>query len=49
MSLEDPIESYITGITQTQINEQIGLDFAYGLRAILRQAPNVILVGEVRG
>ncbi len=48
MSLEDPIESYITGITQTQINEQIGLNFAFGLRALLRQAPHVILVGEVR-
>ncbi len=48
VSLEDPIESFITGITQTQINEAIGLSFAHGLRATLRQAPHVILLGEVR-
>jgi general secretion pathway protein E len=48
VSLEDPIESYIGGITQTQINDQIGLTFALGLRAILRQAPHVILLGEIR-
>jgi type IV pilus assembly protein PilB len=48
VSLEDPIESFIMGITQTQINEAIGLTFAYGLRATLRQAPHVILLGEVR-
>ena len=48
VSLEDPIESYITGITQTQINDQIGLTFAHGLRAVLRQAPHVILLGEIR-
>jgi general secretion pathway protein E len=48
VSLEDPIESYISGITQTQINVAIGLTFAVGLRAVLRQAPHVILVGEVR-
>ena len=48
VSLEDPVESFITGITQTQINEAIGLNFAVGLRAILRQAPHVILLGEIR-
>jgi type II secretory ATPase GspE/PulE/Tfp pilus assembly ATPase PilB-like protein len=48
VSLEDPIESYLTGITQTQINEGAGLNFANGLRAILRQAPHVILLGEIR-
>lgn len=48
VSLEDPIETFIPGITQTQINDTIGLTFAFGLRATLRQAPNVILLGEVR-
>ena len=48
VSLEDPIESYINGITQTQINDQIGLTFARGLRAVLRSAPHVILLGEIR-
>jgi len=48
VSLEDPIESYINGITQTQINDQIGLSFAAALRAVLRMAPHVILVGEIR-
>ena len=48
VSLEDPIESYISGTTQTQINETIGLTFATGLRAVLRQAPHVVLLGEIR-
>lgn len=47
-SLEDPIETYIPGISQTQVNEVIGLTFARGLRALLRQAPHVILLGEIR-
>jgi hypothetical protein len=47
-SLEDPIETYIPGISQTQVNEIIGLTFARGLRALLRQAPHVILLGEIR-
>jgi type IV pilus assembly protein PilB len=47
-SLEDPIETYISGISQTQVNEVIGLSFARGLRALLRQAPHVILLGEIR-
>lgn len=47
-SLEDPIETYIPGISQTQVNETIGLTFACGLRALLRAAPHVILLGEIR-
>lgn len=47
-SLEDPIETQIPGISQTQVNEVIGLTFARGLRALLRMAPHVILLGEIR-
>lgn len=48
MTLEDPVEYQITGINQVQINTQAGLTFANGLRAFLRQDPNIILVGEIR-
>jgi type II secretory ATPase GspE/PulE/Tfp pilus assembly ATPase PilB-like protein len=48
ITLEDPIEYRITGIEQTQINEEAGYTFAKGLRAILRQDPDVIMVGEMR-
>ncbi len=48
ITAEDPIEYNFTGINQVQVNEQIGLTFASILRAMLRQAPNIILVGEVR-
>ena len=48
VTLEDPVEIQFPGITQVQINERTGLDFARGLRAILRQDPDVILVGEIR-
>ena len=47
-TIENPVEYRISGITQVQINEKIGLDFATGLRAALRQDPDVILVGEIR-
>jgi len=47
-TLEDPIEYYIQGINQSQINMEVGFSFADGLRAILRQDPNVIMVGEIR-
>lgn len=47
-TLEDPIEYYINGINQSQINPDVKYTFASGLRAILRQDPNVIMVGEVR-
>ncbi len=48
ITAEDPIEYNFKGINQCQVNDQIGLDFARILRAMLRQAPNVILVGEIR-
>jgi len=48
ITAEDPVEYQIPGINQVQVKHRIGLDFARILRAMLRQAPNVILVGEVR-
>ncbi len=48
MTLEDPVEIKMEGISQVQIKPQIGLTFASGLRSFLRQDPDVILVGEVR-
>ena len=48
VTLEDPVEYQIPGINQVQINTQAGLTFATGLRAFLRQDPNIILVGEIR-
>lgn len=48
VTLEDPVEYEIPGINQVQINPQAGLTFATGLRAFLRQDPNIILVGEIR-
>lgn len=48
MSLEDPVEYQIAGVNQVQINPGVGLTFASGLRAFLRQDPNIILVGEIR-
>jgi type IV pilus assembly protein PilB len=48
ITLEDPVEIQLPGITQVQINDRAGLSFARGLRSVLRQDPDVILVGEVR-
>lgn len=48
VTLEDPVEYNILGATQVQINEKVGLTFASGLRAILRQDPDIICVGEIR-
>jgi type IV pilus assembly protein PilB len=48
VTLEDPVEVQLRGITQVQTNERAGLTFAAGLRSVLRQDPDVILVGEVR-
>src|SRR5262249_30221785 len=48
ISVEDPIEYEIAGITQIQINERVGLTFAESLRAILRQDPNIVMLGEIR-
>jgi len=48
ITAEDPVEYHIPGINQVQVKHNIGLDFARILRAMLRQAPNIILVGEIR-
>lgn len=48
MTVEDPIEYYIDGVNQTQVTSSIGMTFAAGLRSILRQDPDVIMVGEIR-
>lgn len=48
ITAEDPIEYYLPGINQVEVKASIGLDFARIIRAMLRQAPNVILVGEIR-
>lgn len=48
ITIEDPIEYHLQGISQTQVDKAKGYDFANGLRAIVRQDPDVILVGEVR-
>jgi len=48
VTIEDPVEYQIEGITQIQVNPDIGLDFASCLRSVLRQSPDVIMVGEIR-
>lgn len=48
VTLEDPIEYYVEGINQSQVNPDVGMTFASGLRAILRQDPDSIMVGEIR-
>lgn len=48
MTVEDPIEYYFDGIGQTQVNTKVEMTFARGLRAILRQDPDVVMVGEIR-
>ncbi len=48
VTLEDPIEVQLPGLTQIQIHPKAGLTFAHGLRAVLRQDPNIIMVGEIR-
>lgn len=48
ITVEDPIEMNIEGLNQVQVNSEIGLDFAAVLRSILRQDPNIILIGEIR-
>lgn len=47
-TIEDPVEYKIEGVNQIHVNNQIGLDFANGLRSILRQDPDIIMVGEIR-
>lgn len=48
ITLEDPVEYYMEGINQSQVRPEIGYTFASGLRSVLRQDPNVIMVGEIR-
>lgn len=48
VTLEDPVEYFMPGVNQSQINPDIGLTFASGLRSILRQDPNIVMVGEIR-
>jgi general secretion pathway protein E/type IV pilus assembly protein PilB len=48
ITVEDPVEYILSGINQVQVNEVVGLTFSAALRSILRQAPNVIMIGEIR-
>lgn len=48
ISIEDPVEYRIHGMTQVQVNEKAGLTFAKGLKALVRQDPNVVMIGEIR-
>lgn len=48
ITVEDPVEYNVEGVNQIQVNRQVGMDFAAGLRAILRHDPDVIMIGEIR-
>jgi type II secretory ATPase GspE/PulE/Tfp pilus assembly ATPase PilB-like protein len=48
ITIEDPVEYQVEGITQIQANSEIGLTFANGLRSLLRQSPDIIMIGEIR-
>lgn len=48
VTLEDPVEYYLSGVNQSQVNADVGFTFASGLRSILRQDPDIIMVGEIR-
>ncbi len=48
ITVEDPVEYILAGINQVQVNETVGLTFAAALRSILRQAPNIVMIGEIR-
>ncbi|MBP5544699.1 MAG: Flp pilus assembly complex ATPase component TadA [Kiritimatiellae bacterium] len=48
ITVEDPVEYQMTGVNQVQVNRDVGLDFSAALRSILRQAPNVVMIGEIR-
>lgn len=48
VTVEDPVEYQLDGITQIQVNSRIGLDFASGLRSIVRQDPDILMIGEIR-
>ena len=48
ITVEDPVEYQMSGINQVQVSEQIGMTFSLALRSILRQAPNIVMIGEIR-
>ena len=48
ITVEDPVEYQLSGINQVQVNKDVGLTFSAALRAILRQAPNIVMIGEIR-
>ena len=48
ITVEDPVEYQMSGINQVQVNKDVGLDFSTALRSILRQAPNIVMIGEIR-
>lgn len=48
ITVEDPVEYQLSGINQVQVNEDIGMTFSSALRSILRQAPNIVMIGEIR-
>lgn len=48
ITIEDPVEYQVEGVTQIQVKPEIGLDFASGLRSLLRQSPDIIMIGEIR-
>ncbi len=48
ITVEDPVEYHVEGVNQIQVNHHVGLDFAAGLRAILRHDPDIIMIGEIR-
>jgi general secretion pathway protein E/type IV pilus assembly protein PilB len=48
ITVEDPVEYHVSGVNQIQVNHHVGLDFAAGLRAILRHDPDIVMIGEIR-
>ena len=48
ITVEDPVEYQMSGLNQVQVNKDVGLDFSAALRSILRQAPNIVMIGEIR-
>ncbi|QQL43986.1 GspE/PulE family protein [Sulfuriroseicoccus oceanibius] len=48
ITVEDPVEYQLSGINQVQVKDEVGMDFSAALRSILRQAPNIIMIGEIR-
>lgn len=48
ITVEDPVEYHVKGVNQIQVNHQVGLDFAAGLRSILRHDPDIVMIGEIR-